>query len=395
MDLRKSGLPRSGAGLLAPHGPFAELGETQVSADQVASLRALYFQNPSMMAARSILVGQLLSSGIVVRRKGEDVGLTEGFAKHLEGVWIPFVRQCFDDLMVQGYVTVSIENEAPCPFYGLQKRKRGSGVANLVPCVTEPGSCQVSFVRGGRNGYQRVYAAKSLAPGASYGVDDQIGIFVRSHPDSIGNITSPVATGFSSASFVAALTELALQAEVVRARTLLVTQVAARNGSGGSAPIDAANLFYDSESRALHASDAAGEAEEQAESLSLLTKLCARLNQLQTHNQPQSGASATAAAYMPPEVPPRLFTLPEKQVLAPTPQQPQSRTDLEALIRQSNESVCAAFGVPASVIFEGKFSSNSMSQLQVPWPLPAGGSRAHVPPPRSSSTPPSLRSPSH
>ena len=76
MDLRKSGLPRSGAGLLAPHGPFAELGETQVSADQVASLRALYFQNPSMMAARSILVGQLLSSGIVVRRKGEDVGLT-------------------------------------------------------------------------------------------------------------------------------------------------------------------------------------------------------------------------------------------------------------------------------------------------------------------------------
>ena len=172
-------------------------------------------------------------------------------------------------------------------------------------------------------------------------------------PDSLGNITSPVATGFNSASFVAALTELALQAEVVRARTLLVTQVPPRHGGNGSAPIDAANLFYDSESRALQSSDAAGEAEEQAASLSLITKLCARLNQLQSHNQ--QGAPPAAAAHMPPEVPPRLFTLPEKQVLAPTPQQPQSRTDLEALIRQSNDSVCAAFGVPASVIFEGAF----------------------------------------
>lgn len=353
MDLRKSGAPRSGATLLSPHGPFAELGETQISDDQIAALRALYYQNPSMMAARSILVGQLLSSGIVVRRKGEDVVLTEGFAKHLEGVWIPFVRQCFDDLMVQGYVTVSIENEAPGPFSGLQKRKRKSNVVNLVPCVTEPGTCQVSFVRGGRNGYQRVYTAKSLAPGVSYGIDDQIGIFVRSHPDSLGNITSPVATCFNSASFVAALTELALQAEVVRARTLLVTQVPPRGDRGGSAPIDAANLFYDSESRALQSSDAAGEAEEQAASLSLLTKLCARLNQLQTHNQQQHSGAPAPAAHVPPEVPPRLFTLPEKQVLAPTPQQPQSRTDLEALLRQSNDSVCAAFGVPASVIFEG------------------------------------------
>ena len=180
MDLRKGGSPRSGGAMLGA--PFAELGETQVSADQIASLRALYFHNPSMMAARSILVGQLLSSGIVVRRKGEDVVLTESFAKHLEGVWIPFVRQCFDELMVQGYVTVSIENEAPPPFSGLKKRKRKSGAANLTPCVTEPGTCQVSFVRGGRNGYQRIYAAKSLAPGVSYGVDDQVGIFVRSHP---------------------------------------------------------------------------------------------------------------------------------------------------------------------------------------------------------------------
>jgi len=339
---------------LSPIGPFAELGETQVAGDQIDALRALYHANPSMQAARSILLGQLLSSGITVRRKGEDVSLKESFAKHLEGVWLPFARRVFDDLMVQGFVTVSIEAELPEPFEALKKKKRAREGTNLVPCVTEPGTCQVSFVRGGRNGYQRMYGAKSLAPGVSYGVDAGIGIFVRSHPDVVGNATSPVSTCFESASFCAALQELALQAEVSRARTQLVTQVAPRMGTASGGPLDAANLFFDSESRAIQSNDEADGAQQQAANLSLLTKLCAKLNQLQTYQQ-QGGAGPSAAVHAPPEVPPRLFTLPEKQVLAPSPQQPQARTDLEALLRQSNDSVCAAFGVPASVIFEGAF----------------------------------------
>jgi hypothetical protein len=354
MDLRKGGAPRTGSKqLLSLTGPFAELGETQVSGDQIAALRALYHQNPSMQAARSILIGQLLSSGISVRRKGEDVPLKESFAKHLEGVWLPFARRCFDDLMVQGFVTVSIESELPEPFDGMKKKKRARDVANLAPCVTEPGTCQLSFVRGGRNGYQRIYAAKSLAPGVAYGFDAAIGIFVRSHPDAVGNATSPVATCFESASFCAALQELALQAEVSRARTQLVTQVAPKPGTASGAPLDAANLFFDSESRALQSNDEADEAQQQAANLNLLTKLCAKLNQLQTYQQQGGVGGTSAAVHAPPDVPPRLFTLPEKQVLAPAPQQPQARTDLEALLRQSNDSVCAAFGVPASVIFEG------------------------------------------
>lgn len=53
---------------------------------------------------------------------------------------------------------------------------------------------------------------------------------------------------FQSASFISALEELALQAEVVRARQLLVTQPQTR--STGSQNLDPANLFFDSESRA-------------------------------------------------------------------------------------------------------------------------------------------------
>ena len=44
---------------------------------------------------------------------------------------------------------------------------------------------------------------------------------------------------------------------------------------------------------------------------------------------------------------------------------PEARSDLESLIRVANDRSCAALGVPASIIFEGKFSSNSMSQLQL------------------------------
>ena len=47
-------------------------------------------------------------------------------------------------------------------------------------------------------------------------------LFFKSHPDPAGNLCSPVATVFQSASFISSLEELALQAEVVRARQLLV-----------------------------------------------------------------------------------------------------------------------------------------------------------------------------
>ena len=44
---------------------------------------------------------------------------------------------------------------------------------------------------------------------------------------------------------------------------------------------------------------------------------------------------------------------------------PEARSDLVDLIRVVNDHGAASMGVPASVIFEGKFSSNSMSQLQL------------------------------
>lgn len=52
-------------------------------------------------------------------------------------------------------------------------------------------------------------------------------------------------------------------------------------------------------------------------------------------------------------------------MIVPNLRAPESRNDLEQMMRVVNEQICASLGVPASVIFEGKFSSNSMSQLQL------------------------------
>ena len=43
-------------------------GEVKVSVDSMVALQHLYHTSPSIQAARQILMGQLLSSGVVVRR---------------------------------------------------------------------------------------------------------------------------------------------------------------------------------------------------------------------------------------------------------------------------------------------------------------------------------------
>jgi hypothetical protein len=70
-----------------------------------------------------------------------------------------------------------------------------------------------------------------------------------------------------------------------------------------------------------------------------------------------------------------MFSVPDKQNVVPGVRPPEARSDLVDLARMVNDHVCASMGVPASVVFEGKFSSNSMSQLQL---CVARASRAHI-----------------
>jgi hypothetical protein len=424
-------------------------GEVKLSGEAMGALQHLYNTSPSIQAARQILMGQLLSSGIVVRRNGKSVDLKPIFSKHLEDQWVPFARRVIDNFLMYGFVVVSLEPEDPPAFANLlgkgqevaalsntnkmgtnsvggydygagdaheaRKRKRpivddaaaGAAAAaealaagkNLVPFVPvrypqppktpnprarrwcaraqDLGTYDVSFLHVGEYGYRRQYRIFATTSQAAYRQDVNAEIFFKSEPDSAGNICSPIATVFQSASFVSALEELALQAEVVRARQMLVTQPVQRQP--GNQNLDPANLFFDSESRAIQASAAADEDAQQAQSLALSAKLMAMVNRMQTAAQDQDARPPAVQQnhHVPPALPPTLFAAPEKHQVVPGVRPPEARSDLVDVIRVVNDhgmhlththtnttpmslkitlivlAVAAAMGVPASVIFEG------------------------------------------
>ena len=99
-------------------------GEIRISSDTMIAISHLYNSSPSIQAARAILLGQLLGSGVVVRRQGRDVNLKPVFARHLEDVWVPFARQVIDHFLMFGFVLVSLEKESPPPFANFVKGKQ-------------------------------------------------------------------------------------------------------------------------------------------------------------------------------------------------------------------------------------------------------------------------------
>lgn len=403
---RKLGVYKSTSS--TPYGAFEQggVGECRVNSRQMAAIEHLYYSSASIQAARTILHGQLLGSGLSVTRNGKAVKLTPSFQKHLEGTWTSFAREVVDATLMWGMVVVTIEEEPDPPFAAFRgiKRPRVGGASgqpgdpqskrtveaaravtrapgpsrrgggddggtkskNLVPSVPLIGTYEVALTPTGRAAYVRQSRVFTTSPAHAYVEDPYAHVFFRNKPDANGNVVSPIASCFEQAQFVNALRELALSAEVVRATPTLVTQSAPRINAPVNGGVDAASLFFDSESRAVQQQSASDEASDRAAQLALTARLAAELNRVRTTNVDPSSSQPTATApSLPPEVPPRLFALPEKQVLVPNALQPQARTDLESLMRFANDAIACSLGVPASVIFEGRFSSNSMSQLQL------------------------------
>ena len=202
---------------------------------------------------------------------------------------------------------------------------------NLIPVICEVGTYQLSYVMGGRAGYKRDYRVSSMSATHAYEVDDSLGLFFRTQPDHNGNINSPVATCFDAASFVAALQEMALNAEVTRSRTQIVTQSVPKPPGAGS--LGPESMFWDSESRNMIQGDQEQGNTDQAAALSMIARMCSIINTLQTTNPGSGGGpgatrsgvtcsarASTAAVHRA-----------EKQQIVPNLRPPESRSDLEAL----------------------------------------------------------------
>ena len=121
----------------------------------------------------------------------------------------------------------------------------------------------------------------------------------------------------------------------MRARQLLVTQPIPR--VAGNNNLDPANLFFDSESRAVQASATAEDDAQQASSLATQAKMMQIINRLQTTNAVQQPGGApgpsAAPAHVPPPMPPQLFAAPDRQQVVPGVKPPEARSDLVDIMR--------------------------------------------------------------
>jgi len=340
LGLRKSGarqrsnpLPRDligpSLGLTSGEHP----GEKRLNYKQVVAIEQLFNSHPAVQAARTIIHGQLLSGGIVLRRDGQDVELKPAFKRHLDETWVPFAQSVVDSFLKFGYAAVVYEEDESSLMSMSRKRQRGatgqagsagkaSETQNIIPIVPPTDTYEIAYAMVGRGGYMRKYFLYGKAPSTATRIDDEARVIVRQHPDPDGNLNSPMATIFDLGSFTSALTELAITAEITNTKPRIWTQMQKEVNKGG---LDPQGLFFDSESRQLAASNDTTDNAQQASALALQQQLCGIINKLQTTNPGSgldvksssfSGTSQEAGkfAHLPPEVPPTLFCLPKARL---------------------------------------------------------------------------------
>lgn len=307
-------------------------GEKRLNYKQIHAIEQLFNSHPAVQAARTILHGQLLSGGIVLRRGGEAIDLKPAFKQHLEEVWVPFAQNVVDSFLKFGYVAVVYEDDEVSLMSMSAKRQRSvSGKAsvssNIIPIVPPTDTYEVAYAMIGRGGYLRKFFLYGTSPNMATRIDEEARVVVRQQPDPNGNVNSPMATIFDLGSFTSALTDLAITAEITNAKPRIWTQMQKEVNKGG---LDPQALFFDSESRNLAASTDNTDSATQANALAMQQQLCSIINKLQTTNPGSSVDANTSSfsgsgsqkagkfAHLPPEVQPSLFCLPKVRSLVCT-----------------------------------------------------------------------------
>lgn len=319
----------------------------RIESDEFCRLENLYNHSASCQAARVILHSQLMSGGLQFTRMGKRVRMTNEFTTHIQKFWEPFATNIIDSFLKWGLCPVTLEEEEGC-----------NAQSHTVPYVPDTGTFYVSWTGKGKRGFRRQYSLRSVDRPAD--IDSGTAVHIRQPPDKDGNLNSPVSTVAPMCEFVEALQRLAEEAEHSRAAPSIVTQLRNRTTSTG---LDSGALFYDTETRNMNTSNTERESTEAARALQAQARICQLINESQTRrNDEQTGIQRPLLNQ---GLPPRLFTLPKDHEVAPHTTQPQTRTDLEALMRLTSQSIAASMGVPSSLILESRHTAASSQQLHL------------------------------
>lgn len=341
------------------------LTSKRLNIDQITSIDYFYCTHPAISAARSILCGQLFGGGLCLKKSGNIVQLTPNFRKHIDEAWLPFCKDVLDCILKYGLVPVAYDemDSSIGPIFK-QERKRRSEIKHVIPMVPANGSYYIGFESNGA--YGRKYCLYPDGQMSMQSADENARVFVFERPDAGGNVSSAMASVFESGMFVSALVDLALMSETARSRPHIVTQAKKTNTMG----IGDASMFFDSESRELH-----DEAEEESNRerlvmLAMQRKLCDQLNKFKHDSHSALHRTRSSQEERPTvydtDVTPSIFTLPNEHEMAPQANMHAPRGDLEQLMRLTTEKICGAFGVPADLIYGGRYGGGkATSQLHL------------------------------
>ena len=313
-------------------------GEFKLNMNQIEAIQQLYTSSPAIAAARSVLRGQLLGGGIVLRRGGEDVTLKPEFQRYLSSKWLGFAGDVLDSFLCWGLCVVAYDEDLDLKRQAQRVATKGSKPEPVLAPMVPPRECiEIAFRQTGKMGYTRQYIVYNMAgPVHVTKTDDDARVFIRQQPDAVGNVISPMATVFEMGAQIQALNELALTAEITLARPRIWTQERVKKDGQ---QVETQNLFFDSESRQIQTDlDNEGNAE-QTRSLAMQTQLVGIINKLQQAKTDNpngfdhirgsfsgKGVASGSTSHVPPEVAPSVFNVPKvSHLLKPTPSLPFSQ----------------------------------------------------------------------
>jgi hypothetical protein len=399
--------------------------DVTVNRQQIDQLRTIFETHPAIIAAVSVLESQLLGGGLQLRVNGETVDVDAEVTQHIDECWMPFARDLIGAFLIYGYAVIAYETEdVECPSVRSRAKRRVEGILNgkvtgrrrareakdddrgessggsssrvdgtngtngsnvdvgkrrrgktneannIVPLVASPYKYNLTFFTP-PNSYRRRYVILKNAVSGVPEEDTDSMLVLTNPPDDLGNVNSPMASVHSIIEFINTLVESAANAEVNRSNPMLVTEQQPKDGRDG---ISVSDSFFDQESQNIARSQTVQENEMQARMLKMQLDMCRALNvnplmlnQGAGSNVTKPGTasigSSTESIRRNIDMSSRIFALPTNQRIASSVPQAQSRGDLQALMRLSIEYICAALGVPSSLVFEGRFSSRSSAHL--------------------------------
>ena len=334
-----------------------------VDTEHMETLRELYFQDPTVRAAREAVGNTLFSAGIQIERQGKRV--SHPFEQLLQREWVPFCEEVLDNIYMFGF----------CPYMTVNKTVMGK--KTLVPIVPQFGTYRVEM-RVSRDFDQtfHFYPITSF-PSVNDKEDTRIKCFVSKYKPSVDCvIRSPVSCLVYSFRVSRELNDMALHVEHLRSHPTLITQ-SNRTATNGDASVSEMMEYADGDHDADLEQRTYRKNRAQIHAFVRQQDMAKSMNSAGARGDnncaicPLTGKVQRKLAGQKQTWEDNIFVLPDGQQLAPLIN-PQCRTDLLDLERARHSLICSVFGVPQGLIMldaHGQSSSSTSEGLAFPYKM--------------------------